>query len=44
MIMVTIEAGLRLRQGSSWEKGDVDLRKTSIGFVWGFDQVARISE
>ena len=37
-------ARVRLWEGKSWEWGDIDQRMTYVGLMWGFDQVARVSE
>lgn len=37
-------ARVKLWEGKSWGWGDVDDRMTYVGLMWGFDQVARISE
>ena len=37
-------ARARLWEGRHWEWGDIDRRMTYIGLMWGFDQVARVSE
>ena len=37
-------ARVRLWEGKSWGWGDVDDRMTYMGLMWGFDQVARVSE
>ena len=37
-------ARVRLWEGRSWEWGDIDARMTYVGLMWGFDQVARVSE
>ena len=37
-------ARARLWEGRSWEWGDIDARMTYMGLMWGFDQVARVSE
>ena len=37
-------ARARLWEGRSWNWGDIDARMTYVGLMWGFDQVARISE
>ena len=37
-------ARVRLWEGKGWGWGDVDDRMTYVGLMWGFDQVARVSE
>lgn len=37
-------ARVKLWERKSWGWGDVDDRMTYVGLMWGFDQVARISE
>ena len=37
-------ARARLWEGRSWEWGDIDARMIYMGLMWGFDQVARVSE
>ena len=37
-------ARIRLWEGRSWNWGDIDARMTYVGLMWGFDQVARVSE
>ena len=39
-----MEARVRLREKKSWEWGDIDDKMTYLGLMWGFDQVARVSE
>ena len=39
-----LAARVRLWEGKSWEWGDIDKRMTYVGLMWGFDQVARVSE
>lgn len=39
-----MEARGRLWVKKSWEWGDIDDRMTYLGLMWGFDQVARVSE
>jgi hypothetical protein len=39
-----LDARKRLWEGKSWEWGDIDERMTYLGLMWGFDQVARVSE
>ena len=39
-----MEARVRLWVNKTWEWGDVDDRMTYLGLMWGFDQVARVSE
>ena len=38
------EARVRLWVNKTWEWGDIDDRMTYLGLMWGFDQVARVSE
>lgn len=39
-----LEARVRLWVEKGWEWGDIDDRMTYLGLMWGFDQVARVSE
>ena len=39
-----MEARVRLWVNKTWEWGDIDDRMTYLGLMWGFDQVARVSE
>ena len=39
-----MEARARLWVNKTWEWGDIDDRTTYLGLMWGFDQVARVSE
>lgn len=39
-----LEARVRLWGEKSWVWGDIDDRMTYLGLMWGFDQVARVSE
>ena len=39
-----VAAKARLWEGKSWGWGDMDLRMTYVGIMWGFEIVARVSE
>jgi hypothetical protein len=39
-----LEARIRLWVEKSWGWGDIDDKMTYLGLMWGFDQVARVSE
>ena len=39
-----LEARIRLWAEKGWGWGDIDDRMTYLGLMWGFDQVARVSE
>lgn len=39
-----MQARSSLWESRSWEWGDIDDRMTYLGLMWGFDQVARVSE